>query len=191
VLYVISERGGVGQVRRDLLASERFPTIFISYRRSDSEIIGRIYDRLTTAFGGNAVFKDVESLPPGANVRKYVEGAVGRCTVVLAVIGPDWLGLRDDGTSRIQDPDDFVRLELFYSLKYKKPIIPILVRGAQMPTKNQLPRPISNFSSLNALKVRADPDFNNDIERLQKVTTRTIVLHHKSGELALSWPPSD
>ena len=68
------------------------PSIFISYRRSDSiDVTGRIYDRLAANFGKDAIFKDVDNIPLGADFREYLKDTLNQCGVVLAVIGPTWV----------------------------------------------------------------------------------------------------
>ncbi|HTY93619.1 MAG TPA: toll/interleukin-1 receptor domain-containing protein, partial [Steroidobacteraceae bacterium] len=90
------------------------PGIFISYRRSDNpDAVGRLYDRLVAEFGKSKVFKDVDSIPLGQDFREHLNDIVGRCAAVLAIIGPRWTDIRDEaGRKRLEDPDDFVRIEL-------------------------------------------------------------------------------
>jgi hypothetical protein len=112
--------------------------ILISYRREDSaDATGRIYDRLVQQFGRTAVFKDVDSIPLGINFRKHLDEQVAKCDVFLAVIGPDWMGSKaGEGTSRLDDPRDFVRIEIESALKREIPVIPVLVRGPRFPIQN-------------------------------------------------------
>ncbi len=144
------------------------PSIFMSYRRDDSaDIAGRIYDRLSHSFGPGVVFKDVDSIPLGADFRKVVDKTLEHCHVVLAVIGDRWLITKDsEGNYRLSLPDDFVRVELEVALRRGVPIIPVLVRGASMPTEKDLSLELRQLAFRNAIQVRADPDFQNDIERL-------------------------
>ena len=88
--------------------------IFISYRRDDSaDVSGRIRDRLAEDFGGGAIFTDVDSIPLGVDFHEYIDRYVGQCEVFLPVIGKDWLrAIDDEGKLRLQDPADFVRLEI-------------------------------------------------------------------------------
>ena len=90
------------------------PGIFISYRRSDNpDAMGRIYDRLVSEFGKARVFKDVDSIPLGQDFRGHLNDIVGGCAAVLAIIGPKWTDIRNEaGQRRLEDPDDFVRIEL-------------------------------------------------------------------------------
>src|SRR5262245_12410284 len=115
--------------------------IFISYRRDDSRhITERIYDRLVAEFGPDSVFKDIDSIPLGADFRKVLEATVSRCRVFLAVIGNRWVTItKEDGSRRLDDPDDFVRVEVEGALAGEQPLIPVLVDLAKMPSGDQLP----------------------------------------------------
>lgn len=146
----------------------RSPKIFISYRRSDSaDVTGRIYDRLIEQFGRFAIFKDVHSIPPGIDFREHLGKAVGKCKIFLVVIGDQWLEIKDaKGKKRLQDPEDFVRIEVESALNRDIPIIPLLVRGAAMPAETKLPRSLRKLAYRNAIPVRADPDFHRDMDRL-------------------------
>jgi hypothetical protein len=150
-------------LRRTLIAR-----IFISYRREDSaDVTGRIHDRLVEHFGESAVFMDVDDIPLGVDFSKYIDDKVGQCEVLLAVIGRDWLSAIDaEGNRRLEMPGDFVRIELESALKRNIPVVPLLVRRASMPKAQDLPESIREFSRRNGMPVRADPDFNTDIDRL-------------------------
>ena len=110
--------------------------VFISYRRADSEhIVGRIYDHLERTFGVKNVFKDVDSIPAGTDFRNQISNAVESCQVVIAVIGPGWLSAADaTGRRRLDDPNDFVRLEIEAALSRKISLIPALVGAEPCPT---------------------------------------------------------
>lgn len=142
--------------------------IFISYRREDSsDTTGRIYDRLVQQFGRTAVFKDVDSIPLGINFRTHLDEQVAKCDVFLAVIGPDWMGIKaGEGKSRLDDPRDFVRIEIESALKRQIPVIPVLVRGATISDPDRLPSSLQELSDRNGIVVRHDPDFHRDMDRL-------------------------
>ena len=141
-------------------------SIFINYRRADSEnVVGRIYDRLALEFGKGSVFKDVEDILPGVDFRPVLEREIAATDVMLTVIGPDWLSKLNK--RRLNDPNDFVRLEIETALKRDIPVIPILVRRRErLPQKRHLPASIQDLVYRNALTARPDPDFHHDMDRL-------------------------
>lgn len=142
--------------------------IFINYRRQDSiDITGRIYDRLVAKFGKKSVFKDVDSIPLGVDFREYLDAQVVQCDVFLSVIGQDWLILKDDDDKRrIDNPDDFVRIEIESAMQRKLPIIPLFVRGMTTLSASELPPTIHRLSTMNGMQIRSDPDFHKDVDRL-------------------------
>ena len=142
--------------------------ILISYRREDSaDVTGRIYDRLVQQFGQEAVFKDVDSIPLGVDFRAYLDEQVAKCEVFLAVIGRDWMKAKGrKGTSRLEDPGDFVRIEIESALKRQMPVVPVLVQGAKIPEAERLPASIQELSYRHGIVVRPDPDFHKDMDRL-------------------------
>ena len=144
------------------------PAIFICYRRDDaSDVTGRIYDRLVQHFGRHSVFKDVDNIPLGVDFREHLGDAVGRCDVVLAVIGRQWL-IRDGVRRHLEDMRDFVRLELEAALERNIPVVPVLVQGASAPQPEDLPQPLRPLVYRNGIPVRADPDFHPDMDKLIK-----------------------
>ena len=142
--------------------------IFVSYRREDSaDVTGRIYDRLTQAFEKAQVFKDVDSIPLGLDFRKHLQETVSSCDVVLVVMGDSWLtAFALNGTQRLNDPKDFVRIELETALQRDIPVIPVLVRGASVPEETKLPPTLSALAYRNGIAIRSDPDFHRDMDRL-------------------------
>jgi hypothetical protein len=144
-------------------------SIFISYRRSDSmAYTGRIYDRLAAAFGAKNLFKDVDNIPPGKDFRSVLNEALNHANVLLVIIGPQWTLTSDDyGHRRLEDPEDFVRIEVETGLKRDDVlVIPVLVNDAMMPTAESLPANLKALAYRNGVVVRNDPDFNHDIGQL-------------------------
>jgi hypothetical protein len=129
--------------------------IFISYRRDDSEgEAGRLFDDLTREFGSQNVFMDVAGIGPGADFVKAIETNVADCGVLLAVIGPTWATITNaHALRRLDDPNDFVVLEISSALKREVPVIPVLVHGAKMPTPEQLPESLKSFSHRNSVEL--------------------------------------
>jgi hypothetical protein len=140
--------------------------IFLSYRRQDSAgIAGRIYDRLRAHFGDDAVFMDIDSIPFGEDFRKQIDSAVGRCDLVLAVIGTKWAG-ESDANRRIDDPRDIVRIEIESALRREIPVIPILIDRTTMPTESDLPPSLAALTYRNAIDVDHGRDFHPHVDRL-------------------------
>jgi hypothetical protein len=141
--------------------------VFISYRRDDSAgHAGRVHDRLEREFGRDLLFMDVDGVPLGVNFVKVLSDEVAKCDVLLAVIGPNWLNARDeDGNRRLDNPHDFVRIEIGAALQRNILVIPILLDGAKVPKANQLPKDLEELSIRNGLDVR-HASFHNDIDRL-------------------------
>src|SRR5579862_959179 len=115
--------------------------IFVSYRRQESShLAGRLYDRLADRFGEDQMFMDVDTIEPGVDFAEEIFRAVASCKVLLAIIGPSWLTATDaNGRRRLDDPDDIVRLEIEAALGRSVRVIPILIEGAVMPTRQDLP----------------------------------------------------
>ncbi len=153
---------------RSKSSPSKAPGIFISYRRSDTpDATGRIYDRLVSEFGKSRVFKDVDSIPLGQDFRGHLNEVVGGCAAVLAIIGPHWVDARNGaGQRRLEDADDFVRIELEATLSRGIPVVPVLVAHATMPGAADLPASLASMVFRQSIEVRPDPDFHNDATRL-------------------------
>jgi hypothetical protein len=133
--------------------------IFISYRRADlDERIVRLRQSLQTQFGEDNVFFDVMSLRPGEIFTDRIRTSVRKCHVLLAVIGRQWSGTSTaiDGGSRLDDDDDFVRLEVATALKYRVEVIPVLISGATLPSRDDLPPTLWPLLQRQVHEVRAE-----------------------------------
>ena len=127
---------------------------------------GRIYDRLTAHYGEQSVFMDVDNIPFGTDFRSHIRETLQRSDILIAVIGPKWLGANADGNSRMQEKTDPVRVEIETALERKIPILPVLVDGAKMPESTELPIEFGSFAYLNAAEVATGRDFRSHMERL-------------------------
>lgn len=140
--------------------------IAISYRREDTApITGRIYDRLQAVFGRDRVFMDLDSIPFGVDFRTHISESLSRCDTLLVVIGRHWLGVSADGSRRIDDPTDFVRLEVAQAPSRDVRIIPLLIDRTEMPSSTVLPDDLKNLAFRNALRVDSGADFHHHINR--------------------------
>lgn len=141
--------------------------VFISYRRQDTgPLVDRLYQALTAAFGTGSVFRDLDSIPVGTDFRTAIRRAVDGSDVTLAVIGPGWAGAPPAGTRRIDEPNDFVRLEIEAALKGGKFVVPLLTPGGAIPPEADLPDGLRELTYRNGVPLRPDPDFTADVNRL-------------------------
>ncbi|PZR76116.1 MAG: hypothetical protein DLM73_03585 [Chthoniobacterales bacterium] len=141
--------------------------IAISYRRQDSSpVAGRLYDRLQAEFGKGTVFMDFDSIPYGVDFREHIKTTLQRAKVVVAIIGPEWTGGRDTSNRRIDDPTDFVRLEIASALENGIPIIPVLINNTPMPEAKALPAELEGLAFRNGLALDTGIDFHHHADRL-------------------------
>lgn len=151
--------------------------IFISYRRDDTEgQAGRLFEDLREVFGADNVFMDVATIEPGVDFRRVIEKSTESCGVLLALVGRQWLTVNDDkGRRRLDEPNDFVRLEIAAALKRDIPVIPVLLQGARMPRQEDLPEDLRDFAFRNSVELthaRWDSDVQVLIEALRRVLSR-------------------
>jgi hypothetical protein len=156
--------------------------IFMSYRRQDTAYAtGWLFDRLAETYGRAHVFKDVDSLQPGDDFVAVIETAVGACSVLLALIGDEWLTVADgNGRRRIDDPHDFVRLEIEAALTRGVPVIPILVDGARMPQPTEVPDSLVPLVRRQALEL-SPARFDFDVSQLRLVLDRALTPSSAGG----------
>jgi TIR domain len=141
--------------------------VFISYRRDDSAgYAGRVRDRLERELGRDLLFMDVDAIPLGTNFSKVLHEEVAKCGVLLAMIGPNWPDAHDEhGNRRLDDPNDFVRIEIAAALHRNIPVIPILLDGARIPKATQLPEDLKELALRNGMEIR-HASFQDDMNRL-------------------------
>jgi carbon monoxide dehydrogenase subunit G len=151
--------------------------IFINYRREDAPYPAAwLYERLASHFGHGQVFKDVDTIQLGDDFVEKITEAVGACEVLLAVIGSRWLTVTDGkGRRRLDDPSDFVRLEIEAALERGVRVIPVLVDGASMPSPAELPTGLERLTRRQALVLSPE---RFDTSRLLKVLNATVASRH-------------
>src|SRR5271166_4953283 len=144
--------------------------VFISYRREDSGgFAGRIYDRLAERLGHESVFFGVDNIPPGLDFVDVLSERVGRCDALVAIIGRHWLTSADtDNRRRLDDPSDFVRIEIEAALGRGVGVIPVLVDGAGMSRAEDLPESLKKLARRQGVEI-SHTRFDSDVERLTKV----------------------
>ncbi len=148
--------------------------IFISYRRQDSDAYaGRLYDRLSVCFDKARIFMDVD-MNLGIDFVDEIDQRVSSCEVLIAVIGRSWLEIKDnEGRRRLNDPKDWVRLEIAAALERDIPVIPALVGGAKMPGTSDLPAVLSQLTRRQAIEI-SHTGFHSDAERLIRGLERIL-----------------
>jgi len=141
--------------------------IFINYRRDDSTgTAGRLHDRLAQSFGRKNLFMDVDHIPPGVDFINHLNAQVAGCDVFLVIIGPTWLEVSNEkGERRLDDPGDFVAIEIATALARNIRVIPVLVDGARMPMASELPESLKPLVRRQAIDVR-NTHFGRDAEAL-------------------------
>lgn len=149
--------------------------MFISYRREESSYAaGWLFERLRDRFGEDQVFKDVDSIALGDDFVERITRAIESCRVLVAVIGASWLAISDEnGLPRLEDPQDFVRVEIETALARGVRVIPVLVDGAQMPRTDELPDALEGLARRQAIELNPSR-FGSDTRRLVEVVASTL-----------------
>jgi hypothetical protein len=160
------------------------PRIAISYRHTDRDATGRIFDRLSQKYGKDSIFRDIDSIPFGIDFRKVVNNALRDTDVLIAVVGPNWRGSDKQGIARIHEENDLVRIEVETALQRDIPVIPVLVGGAFMPKPADLPETLRNFSFRNAANIDGGRNFDTDVERLMRSLDRIFESRTAKTEMA-------
>jgi hypothetical protein len=143
--------------------------IFISYRRGDASAEARsIYERLERSFGSKRLFMDRESITKGHDFGVVLTETLARCAVMLVIMGRNWLSARDDtGGRKLDDPNDFVRLEIAAALKRNIPVIPVRLERARMPKADELPDDLKPLAMRQAAIVTHE-NFSGDMGRIER-----------------------
>ena len=146
--------------------------IFISYRRDDSSgHAGRLHDNLIPHFGEKNIFMDIETIEPGEDFHEVIRREIAKCDVVIVMLGKQWL-TNAQGTRRLDDPDDLLRIEVASALANPKiRVIPVLVRGVSMPDPRELPDDIKELPRRNAFEL-SDARFQYDANKLIRAIKR-------------------
>lgn len=138
--------------------------IFISYRRrSDAHPAARLRSELERLLSRDRIFMDVRNIPPGAVFDEKLREELSKCSALLAVIGPGWLDAA--ARRRLDDPDDWVRVEIATALKRNIQVVPVLLDDVSMPQPEILPDDLRPLARRNAFSVRHE-SFESDVESL-------------------------
>jgi len=141
--------------------------VFLSYRRSDvGGYAGRLHDDLVPYLGSKNVFQDVAAIAAGQDFTQIIDRQLDDTDAMLAVLGPGWLAASTDaGTPRLEDADDYVRLELGSALLRGIPVVPVLVGGARLPAADELPPDLAELSRRQSVTLR-DETWHADVHGL-------------------------
>ena len=162
--------------------------VFVSYRRQDARhVAGRLADRLVERF---QVFMDMDTIEPGTDFTDVIRQAVEDCDVFLSVIGAQWMSVKDDqGQRRLDDAGDWVVAETVAALQRDVPVIPVLVDGAVMPGRSELPPELAPLASRQAVTIRHE-SFSSDVSRLIAAIERRAGRAAEPGSPSPAAPPS-
>ena len=157
--------------------------LFINYRRDDTApYAGRLYDRLSLRFGEDQVFIDIDQIEPGEDFVEVINRKVGTCDIAIVAIGPNWLHATDaSGKRRLDDEEDFVRMEIVAALQRKIRVIPVLVGGARMPGRHDLPEALAPLSRRNAIEL-SETRFHADVNRLIEAIEKSVAVAEQKAE---------
>ncbi|HSE19249.1 MAG TPA: toll/interleukin-1 receptor domain-containing protein [Pyrinomonadaceae bacterium] len=159
-------------------STQQFSGIFVSYRRDDtSGHAGRLADRLVEHFGRNRIFMDIDTIEPGEDFVTVIETHVGSCEILIAVIGQKWLA----GTGRLDNPNNFVRLEIATALRRNIRVIPVLVQRANMPKAEDLPEDLVKLTRRNAIEL-TDLRWQTDVDQLISVLEKVLAKEVKAEQ---------
>ena len=157
-------------------------SIVLNYRREDTAgHAGRLYDALVREFGEERVFMDIDAIDPGVDFVEVIERAVDSCDAFVSVIGSDWLSVKDSkGRRRLDNPEDYVRMEIEAALRRDVLLIPVLVQEADMPTAEDLPASLAPFARRNALELR-DASWRHDVDRFVRTLREELEEQDEAG----------
>lgn len=166
--------------------------IFINYRREDSEpYAGRLYDRLMPHFGEDHVFRDIDQIEPGEDFVEVINEKLRVVQAAVVLIGKQWLNIKDtSGERRLDNPDDWVRLEITALLERNIRVIPVLVGGAMMPNSMQLPECLIPLARRNALEI-SDQRFHTDVDKLIRTLEKILDAQQLEKRLAATERPRE
>jgi TIR domain len=165
--------------------------LFINYRRDDTApYAGRLYDRLIAHFSEDQVFIDIDQIEPGEDFVEVINRKVGTCDIAIVAIGPNWLHATDaSGKRRLDDEEDFVRMEIVAALQRKIRVIPVLVGGARMPGRHDLPEALAPLSRRNAIEL-SEARFHADVNRLIEAIEKSFAVEETQGSVATAKEPT-
>ena len=145
--------------------------VFINYRRDETAGEARaLYNDLVELLGAERVFMDVDNIALGRDFREVLRERLDACEVMLSLIGRDWAQARDAaGARRLDNPADFVRLEIATALQRNVAVTPVLLQEAHMPSAESLPDELKDLAYRNGFELshaRWESDVRELVRRL-------------------------
>ncbi|TXI38018.1 MAG: TIR domain-containing protein [Nitrosomonas sp.] len=165
--------------------------IFINYRRKDSAgYAGRLYDRLASHFGDEHVFMDIDQIEPGEVFDNVIQEKLKAVQVAVVLIGAHWLDIAEaNGQRRLDDPGDWVRLEIAALLERDIRVIPVLVGGATLPKSTQLPECLVPLTRRQAIEITSHARFHADADKLIKALEKIVGVQTPPSPTVRTDPP--
>lgn len=166
--------------------SKRKTNIFISYRRDDSSAdAGRLRAALVKHFGVNQIFRDIDTVRAGEDLYDVTEKSVQSCDILIAIIGKRWLTISNGSVRRLDEPDDFLRLEIATALSRGIPVVPVLVQGATIPRAQDLPDELQSLTRRKAFEL-SDARWDYDVRQLIKELRQLSGLQIRRRKLGIA-----
>jgi hypothetical protein len=160
--------------------------IFLSYRRGDAKgTTGRLFDWLEEHYGPDGVFMDTDDIPLGVDFRRHIQGHIEQAEVLLAVIGPQWNSLGQNGKRRLSDKRDWIRIEIQLALEARVAVVPLFVDGTDLPIPGRLPKSLRDLAFHQAEHIDSGRDFPHHVKRLVSKLDKLIDLR-RAERLKLS-----
>ena len=168
-----------------MLSSPMNAKLFINYRREDTRHASWSPLRpVNRALWRGSGFHGHRSNRAGEDFVEVINRKVSTCDIAIVAIGPNWLGATDaSGKRRLDDEEDFVRMEIVAALERNIRVIPVLVDGARMPRKQDLPEPLAPLSRRNAIEL-SETRFHADVNRLIEAIEKSFAAAEKKEELS-------
>ena len=161
--------------------------IYISYRRTDAAAYaGRLFDHLSRHFGRGFVFMDIQGgIAPGQDFTQAIDAALDTCDVALVLIGKQWAtSTGPDGNLRLNDPNDWVRVETAAVLRRNVLVIPVLVDGGRLPDPTSLPEELRPLCRRHVCEL-TDARWSYDVGELVKGIEK--IVHPPKRTKMLTW----
>ncbi|MCL4253856.1 MAG: formylglycine-generating enzyme family protein [Anaerolineae bacterium] len=157
----------------DVTMTEKSLTLFVNYRRADDKVfVELLRTHFMFRYGQDNVFMDFDTIPPFADFAEFIKDRVRASDVLVMMIGKNWLKLLKDKEAKGEP--DYVRMELEEALKHNIPIAPILIQGAQLPDKNDVPASLQPIWSLNIPAINEGRDLLNNIGYIMQGFERAV-----------------